>query len=182
MARAAWQHAAQVLARGGIIAYPTESCYGLGCDPRQRRAVRRLLRLKQRPAAKGLILVAATAAQCRPYFTGELPTQVADSWPGPYTWLLPARANTPTWLRGRHTRIALRVSAHPAVQALCRASGMAIVSTSANRGGQRPARSQREVRQRFGDEIDYIVPGAIGRLRRPTQIADAASGCVLRAG
>jgi L-threonylcarbamoyladenylate synthase len=175
------QHAADVLRRGGIVAYATESCFGLGCDPMNRTAVLRLLRLKRRHVSKGLIVLAATSAQLAPYIDA-CPPKVARTWPGPRTWLLTARAGVPFWIKGRHPSIAVRVTAHRQAAALCRAAGMAIVSTSANRRGEAPARSYRETQRRLGAGVDYVLPGRIGKLRRPTPITDAASGRVVRAG
>lgn len=170
-----------MLRRGGIVAYATESCFGLGCDPMNRAAVQRLLRLKQRHVNKGLIVLAATRAQLARYID-TCPPQVARTWPGPRTWLLPARAGVPFWIKGRHTNIAVRVTAHRQAAALCRAAGMAIVSTSANRSGETPTRNYRETQRRLGACVDYVLPGRIGKLKRPTPITDAASGRVVRAG
>ncbi len=175
------RHAAYVLRRGGIVAYATESCFGLGCDPMNRAAVLRLLRLKGRAVNKGLIVLAGTFAQLARYIDA-CPPQVARTWPGPRTWLLPARAGVPFWIKGRHTSIAVRVTAHRQAAALCRAAGMAIVSTSANRSGETPARSYRETQRRLGARVDYVLPGRIGKRKRPTPITDAASGRVVRAG
>ena len=95
------REAARCFHRGGLIAYPTEAVYGLGCDPLNRDAVERLLRLKNRAQGKGLILIAADFVQLLP-FVRRLPPDfmqpVFDSWPGPATWLLPALNSTPDWL------------------------------------------------------------------------------------
>ncbi len=170
-----------VLRGGGIVAYPTEAVFGLGCDPRNRRAVERLRRIKQRNRNKGLIVIAAHPAQLSVYVTSFAPRALA-TWPGPHTWLLPARPGTTRWVRGRSSSIAVRVTAHPQAAALCRSSGMAIVSTSANRAGERPARTHRDVMRRFGGLVGYVVPGRVGGRARPTPIADAASGQTVRAG
>jgi len=175
------RHAAHILKRGGIVAYATEYCFGLGCDPRNRTAVRRLLRLKRRPAAKGLILIGMEVGQFSPY-VADIPAPVRATWPGPHTWLLDPRAGAPRWITGRHPRIALRVTAHPQAAALCHAAGMAIVSTSANRAGETPARTYRDVRRRFGQTLDYILPGVVGDTRAPTSIRDAISGELIRPG
>lgn len=174
--------ARRILRRGGVIAYPTEAVWGLGCDPLDRDAVAHLLGLKGRAASKGLILVAADFGQLEPLLE---PLAEADrsrvfaAWPGPVTWLLPARAHLPSWLRGGHATLAVRVSDHPVVQALCRAFGGPLVSTSANRSGGRPARSALEVRRIFGEALDLIVPGELGGRERPSEIRDL-SGRVLR--
>ncbi len=178
------REAVHALRRGGVIAYPTEAVYGLGCNPLDPDAVARLLSLKQRPAAKGVILIASDFAQLQPYLApldGALQQQVSASWPGPVTWLLPARSDTPYWLRGGHDSLAVRVTAHPAAAALCAAFGGAIVSTSANIGGQRPARSPLAVRRVFGDQLDFILHAPLGGLDRPTEIRDGRSGRVVRA-
>jgi L-threonylcarbamoyladenylate synthase len=172
--------AAAALRRGGIIAYATESCFGLGCDPQNRAVVLRLLRLKRRALTKGLILIAAEPRQLAPY-VAHFPRKALASWPGPHTWLLQPTATAPSWIRGRHPRIAVRVTRHEQAAALCHAAGMALVSTSANRAGERPARSYRQVLRLFGDELDYVLPGRIGELKAPTPITDAVTGEVVRA-
>ena len=167
---------------GGVIAYPTESCYGLGCDPRNRKAVQRLLRIKGRPQTKGLILIGATFNQLHPYVLPlgtEQWSRVAPTWPGPVTWLLPARERTPRWLRGAHSTLAVRVTAHPLARRLCCALGMALVSTSANRAGLKPMRSYRACRRAFSDGV-LVVPGRIGARKRPSTIRDLISGQTIR--
>lgn len=168
------------LALGGVIAYATESCYGLGCDPMNRRAVQRILRLKGRPQAKGLILIAANLAQLQPYIA-PLPAglDVATYWPGPTTLLLPAHRHCPRWLTGRHQTIAVRVTAHPDSRQTCQAAAMALVSTSANRSGQRPLRNTAACHALFGDTV-RVLPGRIGTRRRPSTVLNPLSGRVIR--
>ncbi len=171
------------LARGGVIAYPTESCYGLGCDPRNPRAVARVLALKGRPAAKGLILIADRFERLAGLVAPPTPAQralTASTWPGPHTWLMPAGRHTPKWLKGRHSTLAVRVTAHPEAAGLCRALGMALVSTSANRSGQKALKTARECRRVFGHGA-MVIDGAIGKRRRPSTIQDLVTGKVLRA-
>ena len=175
------QRAARILKQGGIVAYATEYCFGLGCDPFNRNAVLRLLRLKRRPVKKGLIILATDTAQLAPFLTDILP-QVAASWPGPYTWLLISQPGVPGWITGRHEKIAARVTAHAQAAALCHAAGMAIVSTSANRAGESPVRTDREVARRFGKLVDYILPGHVGKALAPTPIRDAETGKLTRTG
>lgn len=180
-----YKQAARTVQAGGVIAYPTEAVYGLGCNPLDADAVLQILDLKQRPAEKGLILIAADLQQLLPYLqplSAALRRKVEATWPGPVTWLLPARAETPWWLRGTHDTLAVRVTAHPLAAALCRACGMALVSTSANRAGQPPARSALRVRRVFGHQVDRIVHGPLGESARPTEIRDGRTGKVLRAG
>ncbi|MDH3310444.1 MAG: Sua5/YciO/YrdC/YwlC family protein [Gammaproteobacteria bacterium] len=173
--------AARIIKHGGVVAYATEYCFGLGCDPMNRSAVLRLLRIKHRPVQKGLIVLAANREQLAPYVEA-IPPDVADTWPGPYTWLLPARTGVPGWITGEHPRIALRITAHAQAAALCRTVGMAIVSTSANRGGGRPTRSYRDAVRQFRGVVDYVLPGVVGDAPAPTPIRDAVTGVLLRPG
>ncbi len=177
--------AAAVIRRGGVIAYPTEAVWGLGCDPRNETATRRLLSIKQRPLEKGLILVASHQDQLNGFMDlGSLARErlekVLSSWPGPHTWILPAGYGAPAWITGARSSIALRVSAHPTVVALCDACGQALVSTSANRAGE-PASHQREsLDPTLLQELDGMVEGETGGLKRPTLIRDAATGAAVR--
>lgn len=172
----------QYLKRGGVLAYPTESCYGLGCDPRNAAAVKRLLRLKKRSTSKGLILIAAHARQLRPYLA-ELPPALASrmraAWPGPHTWLVPASRDCPVWLRGAHDTVAVRVTAHREAARLCELAGMALVSTSANLSGGKPAKTAAECRRLFGKRV-LVIPGRIGARRRPSTIQDLVSDRIIR--
>ncbi len=176
--------AARCIRGGGILAYPTEAVYGLGCDPRDRAAVQRLLAIKRRPEHKGLILIAADFAQLAP-FVGPLDATsmqaIHATWPGPVTWLLPARADTPGWLRGRHATLAVRVTAHPIAAALCTAAGGALVSTSANISDRPPARTPLQVRLALGSQVDLVLAGPCGTRARPSRIRDGRTGAVIRA-
>ena len=182
---AALQAAAVVLRSGGVVAYPTEAVYGLGCDPHDHAAFERVFALKQRPSTQGVLLIAADFAQVEKYV--DLARVPADAlararatWPGPHTWIFPRAASVPDWIAGSHTGIALRVTAHPLAAALCRAFGGALVSTSANRHGEPPARTAAQVRSAFGDQLGYILDGAVGGQERPTPIRDAISGEQIR--
>jgi L-threonylcarbamoyladenylate synthase len=175
--------AARAIHGGGVIAYPTEAVFGLGCDPLNPDAVQRLLALKQRPMHKGLILIAADMAQLIPFIaplSDKDKARLAVTWPGPHTWLLPARADTPRWLRGSHSSIAVRITAHPITAALCRAAGQALVSTSANPAGRPPARNAFQTRRYFPNGLDDILHSAVGTENGPTAIRDLATGRLLR--
>lgn len=170
------------LARGGLIAYPTESCYGLGCDPRNLQALRRLIALKGRSAAKGMLLIADRYRRLAPY-VGRLAAadraHMQRSWPGPVTWVVPASRACPALLTGGRPTIAVRVTAHPGAARLCRELGMALVSTSANKTGRKPAKTAAECRKIFGARV-RVVPGRIGTRKRPSTLIDLATGTVLR--
>lgn len=160
------------LRRGGLIAYPTESCYGLGCDPDNRAAVLRLLKLKQRPQRKGLILVASDYHQVARYLQPLTPNEQAKLQYGgaqAVTYLMPAHHSAPRWLRGTHDTLAVRLTAHPFAAQLCRSVGSALVSTSANRSGQRPAKTYAQCRRLFGDRI-WVLPGHVGKRKKPSTI------------
>jgi len=174
---------ARAIRQGGVVAYPTEGVYGLGCDPANQHAVLRILQIKERPIEKGLILIAADFMQLEPWVEALEPSllnPVLDSWPGPVTWLLPARRDVPVWLRGAHPTLAVRVTDHPLTAALCREVGYPLVSTSANRSGQEPARSAEAVESTLGPQIDGILDGPVGSLSGPTEIRDGYTGRVIR--
>lgn len=171
------------LRSGGVIAYPTESVFGLGCDPSNRKAVHRVLRIKGRPQRKGLILIASDLAQLAPYIAplnAEQQARLAQSsQKKPYTWVVPRAADCPRWLTGQHRSIAVRLTAHPLSRKLCRDSGTALVSTSANRSGGRPVKSTRDCLRRFGSQA-HVIRGRTGGAKRPSTIADLLTGRILR--
>ena len=178
------REAARCFHSGGILAYPTEAVYGLGCDPMDWIAVERILEIKRRPVDKGLILIAADFQQLLPFVKplSDEELQIPfDTWPGPTTWLLPAAEHTPPWLTGEHETLAVRVTAHPIAAALCRACGSPLVSTSANISDRPPARSALQTRLRLGRHVDHIVSGPVGGKPKPTPIRDLTSGRTLRA-
>lgn len=177
------RRAVALMCAGGVVAYPTEAVWGLGCDPDNPRAVARLLALKQRPWHKGLILLAARIEQFGPLIerldSGSQQT-LKESWPGPETWLVPAAGLVPEWISGRFETVALRVTDHPLAAGLSLAFGGPIVSTSANPAGRPAARHRLDVRRYFRDRLDDITPGATGGRERPSRIRDLRTGRVLR--
>lgn len=182
---AAIAQAAAALRHGGVVAYPTEAVYGLGCDPANADAFMRVFTAKRRPPSQGVLLIAADIDVLTPYLDfartpAEALARARSTWPGPHTWIFPRAAGVPEWIAGGHAGIAVRVTAHPPAAALCRAFGGALVSTSANRHGEPPARNAAEVRSTFGSEIDLILDGPLGGLERPTSIRDAISGETIR--
>ncbi|MFP8966977.1 L-threonylcarbamoyladenylate synthase [Pokkaliibacter sp. CJK22405] len=178
------RRAVETLSLGGVLAYPTEAVWGVGCDPWNPDAFVRLLRLKQRPPEKGVILVAATMEQIAPlllHVTPEQREKLNATWPGPCTWIMPDPENwIPTWIKGQHDKVAVRVSSHPVVQALCHAWYGPLVSTSANPSGAEPARSRLRIQQYFGGRVDGILPGELGKEAKPSRIFDLESGKQLR--
>lgn len=165
-----------------MIAYATEACYGLGCDPGNPAAVRLLLRIKDRPQDKGLIVIAGQFSQVEPYVAPPGPEErgtLSAEWPGPVTFLLRPSSRTPGRLRGRHEKIAVRITAHPDAARLCNALGMALVSTSANRSGLKPVKTYAACVAVFGSDV-MVVPGRIGKRKRPSTIKDLESGKIIR--
>ena len=176
--------ATQAMRDGGVIAYPTEAVWGLGCDPWQRPAVERILTIKQRSVSKGMILVASRVAQLQPLLTplsAEQQQVLASHWPGPFTFLIPDPGQwAPAWVRGEHDSVAVRVSAHPVVRDLCECLGKPMVSTSANRSGAEALRCCANVIDELGSELDAIVDGAVDESASPSRICDLVSGRILR--
>jgi L-threonylcarbamoyladenylate synthase len=170
------------LKRGGLIAYPTESCYGLGCDPGNRQAVQRILKLKQRPQRKGLILIASHYHQVARYLQSlalDEQAKLYNTDAQAITYLMPARHSAPRWLRGEHDTLAVRLTAHRYAKQLCRISGSALVSTSANRSGQRPAKTRAECQRIFGNKV-WVLRGRVGNRKQPSTIRAWVGGKIVR--
>lgn len=176
--------AAALLRAGGVVAYPTEGVYGLGCRPDDAAAVDRVLHLKGRPRAAGLILIAADLPQLAGYIapTAEESARLAGPTPGPVTWVVTAGPKARSFVTGGRPTVAVRLVGHPLAAALCRAAGMPLVSTSANRRGCPPARTGLTARAWFGRRVDAVLGGPTGGAAGPSEIRDAASGRVLRPG
>ena len=167
---------------GGVIAYATAASFGLGCDPWNVRALRKLFRVKRRPRGKGMIVIADSWQRLAPLAAPLDAAEVAalhEKWPGPHTWLVPAAARVPRVLRGRFKSIAVRVDAHPDAVRLARRLAMPLVSTSANRAGRRALRTARECTRQFGRSV-LVVHGRVSRARRPSTVQDFATRRIVR--
>lgn len=176
-----------IIESGAVVAYPTEAVYGLGCDPDNDAAIEKLLAVKQRPWEKGLILIASGFDQLKPYIdlsrVTEAQLQFAfDKWPGPFTFVIPAKAGVSRMLRGSFDTIAVRVTAHEGVRAMCDACRKPLVSTSANLAGEQPAMTLAEVQTQLGDKIDAVVLGQLGQSCQPSTIIDIQTGHIFRQG
>lgn len=171
------------LKEGGVIAYPTEAVWGLGCDPFNEDAVDTVLQLKARPWQKGLILIASDIAQFE-FLLHDLPVsqhaQLQLSWPGHNTWLVPHHHRIPDIVHGIHETVALRVSDHPIVKVLCDKFGGPIVSTSANPAGRPSATTSLAVRRYFHEQPLVIAPGKVGAQSSASCIRDLATGKIIR--
>jgi L-threonylcarbamoyladenylate synthase len=178
------RQAARILKHGGVVAYPTEAVWGLGCDPHNFQAVMRLLQLKKRPWHKGLILIAADFSQLTDFvepLDKNLQHQLLENKNKPITWLLPARSNTPNYLKGIHSTLAVRVTFHAQTIDLCKEFGGAIVSTSANPADFLPARNVLTVRKYFRNNLDFILSGETSGFSSPSEIRDPFSNQIIRA-
>lgn len=174
-------YAADILLRGGIIAYPTEGVFGLGCLPDNLPAVQRLLNIKQRDNDKGLILIAADASQFEDWVSLPDGQNLPDPDPAhPITWIVPPGPRVTELLRGAYASIAVRIASNKTARALCLAADSPLVSTSANLSGKPTARNRFVLRRQFGSVVDYVVPGDCGPASGPSEIRDFISGNVLR--
>ena len=180
-------NALKALKNQGVIAYPTESVFGLGCDPDSPEAINKILQIKHRPAYKGLILIAANIDQLQHYvdfntLTTQQIERVKNSWPGPFTWVIPAKENSCKLIQGDFKSIAVRVSAHPVVIQLCSQFGKPIISTSANLSGLDPCTTSQQVKEMFTKQplLENIINAPVCGLATPSQIRDAQSGQRLR--
>ena len=175
------RHAARILQAGGIIAYPTEGVFGLGCMPDDPDAVGKILKIKSRDPAMGLILIVSDPGQIAEWIElpkGDLDLQSAND--NPVTWIIPASDDAPPWICGDHDSIAVRLTTHPVARALCNEADSAIVSTSANTTGHSPPRNSLLLRRQFRTLVDYIVPGECGPATGPSEIRDYVTGEILR--
>lgn len=179
------EDAANILKSGGVIAYPTEAVFGLGCDPLNEKAINRILKLKKRPGDKGFIIIASHFRQLENYVESvpeQTMQEVLKTWPGPVTWIFPAKKTVSKLLVGADQTIAVRVTAHLVAKQLCEMFGGAIVSTSANISNESPARDIATLQRYFDNQLDGIVEGELGSLTKPTEIRDVITNKVIRRG
>lgn len=178
------RQATRILHAGGVIAYPTETVYGLGCDPLDEPAVQRILQLKKRPEKKGLILIGATLDQLLPFIDDDCADLLAEKIrqsERPTTWVCPKHTETPKWLSGQFDSIAVRLTNNPTAKTLCESFGGAIVSTSANPAGLVPANNALMLRRYFQDKLDYFLIGdSMSDRQQPSRIVELVSEKVLR--
>ena len=173
------------LEHSGVIAYPTEAVFGLGCNPLDEAATHKVLSLKSRVPEKGLILISYDWESFMPW-ADDLPIdalQEAESkTPHPVTWLVRKSSLVPSWVHGEHDKVAIRVVQHADAKAICQAFGGPIVSTSCNPEGLPPARSVEEAQAFFGEEIEYYFSSPVGPFKNPSEIRDSVTHESLRVG
>ncbi len=175
--------AAHCLEAGGVIAYPTEGVYGIGCLPGCPAAVARVIDIKGRRADAGLILIAADLELLDDWIapTGAELANLQRPVNYPTTWIVTARSRVHPLLTGGRDTLAVRITGHPLAAALSVATGEPLVSTSANRSGNAPAMSAFQARLKLGKMLDYVISGPLGGASGPSEIRVAADNRVLRA-
>jgi L-threonylcarbamoyladenylate synthase len=172
----------RVINKGGVIAYPTESVFGLGCDPNNLKALEKILRIKKRPAAKGLIILVSDIAQAESFIQPLTDTQLKQlnqKQIRATTWLIPRKPELSPLLCGNHEKLAIRITTHPIAKAICEFNNSALVSTSCNLSGRPEMKTMLDVRNKLGAQIDHVVNGVCGK-QKPSQIIDLATGQILR--
>lgn len=181
--------AADFVARGEVVAYPTETFYGLAADPRNAHAIERVFAAKGRRSEEPLPLIAADLAQVERWFGTLSPiaaTLARGFWPGPLTLVLPLPADLalPTNLTAGRDNIAVRVPAHAVARALAALAGGVITSTSANPSGTPPATTADEVRRTLADRVALVIDGGTTAGGAPSTIVDVmgAQPRLVRAG
>ena len=176
------RQAATAINNGGVIAYPTEAVFGLGCDPLDAEAVELICLLKYRSMTKGLILIGATLEQLLPYckINPAQQKKIKSTKTKPVTWIVPVHPDCPPWINGTHNSIAIRLTRHPLARQICLAADSALISTSANIGGQPPARNALSVQRIFADDIDVIVHGDTNPKMKPSEIRNIKTGKIFR--
>jgi len=173
----------QAVRLGGVIAYPTEAVFGLGCDPNNASGTALLLQIKQRSFEKGLILIAADFEQLRPFLAADITPTAQQMTPAPVTWIFPAHPDVSPLLTGGRNTLAVRVSRHPQVQSLCSQLQHPLTSTSANLSGLEPCKSTQQVIDQFihhHPALAAVLDGPTGGQLNPTEIRDSISGKILR--
>jgi L-threonylcarbamoyladenylate synthase len=179
--------AAEEILRGGVVSLPTDTLYGLSCSLFDPVAVQFVHRMKGRPPGLSVIALVAEPGDAEALVL-EVPEigerLVREFWPGPLTIVFRASPVVPAASRGGRDTIALRCPAHALSQALVQAVGGPIVSTSANRSGDPPARSAQEVERIFGNQVALVLDGGAARSTTPSTIVDVTGRepVVLRSG
>ena len=172
---------ARFIRRGGIIAYPTESCFGLGCDPRNRKAINKIIKLKKRSLNKNFILIGSSTKQFDCFINPSndaTKKNLFSKWPGPHTWVITANNRCPNWLKS-NSKIALRISSFSPCQILTESLGMAITSSSLNLSGKIPLKNYRDV-CRFLPKQVKLIKGRVGKSKCPSVIQDFKTKKIIR--
>ena len=165
--------AAVIIRLGGVVIYPTDTVYGLGCDPANVDATRRICEIKGR-ADKPLPLACSDVETARRIVEfNPIAERLAEHfWPGPLTMVLPARVDYPIWVTHGARTLGVRVPDHQVARRLAKLSGGVIVSTSANKSGDPPPKTAQEAAEQIGEEVDLILDAGPAPLRQPSTVID----------
>ena len=175
------RHAANIIRRGGVLAYPTDTIYGLGCDPFNRQAVERINLIKKRPLSKHFILLAGSIEQLEMLLDiDDLQKKTILQTTRPTSWIVKASRNAPSWLTDSEHQLTIRISQHPLVQRLCQLLGYAIISTSANPSGRHPAKNSIQIHQYFHSSVDNILASHRQLAARPSTIIRLSDNYIIR--
>lgn len=172
---------ARFIRRGGLVAYPTESCFGLGCDPKNRKAVNKIIKIKKRSRNKNFILIGSSMKHFSSFInpiTSSIEKELFGKWPGPHTWLLDASNICPAWLKNK-SKIALRISSYTSCRSLTSSIDMAITSSSLNISGRVPLKRYRDVCRFLPSQVK-IIKGLIGKNKKPSIIQDFKTKKIIR--
>lgn len=172
--------AVAVLERGGIVAYPTETLYGLGVKYDNREALDRLYDLKKRPSEKAMPLIIARRDQLAllaASVSDEAGALMCKFWPGPLTLVLEARAGLPERITAAG-RVAVRIPGASFALSLAARAGFPLTATSANVSGRPPARDVGAIIDYFDATVDLIIDGGVLSAAEPSTLADVAGGGV----
>lgn len=167
---------------GGIVLYPTESCFGIGCDPSNFLSIQKIKLLKKRNIKKNFLIIGSDVIQFKKYLQSLNNVQLKElysKWPGPHTWVVGAKENCVPWLLSKNKKIAVRIPNFNICQALNQSINMPIISTSANVSGKRPIKNYRQA-CRFANSHVKLIKGRIGNQKKPSTIQDFATKKILR--
>lgn len=169
---------------GAVFAYPTEAVFGLGCDIRNIKSIKRILDLKKRNTSKGLIVMSDNIEKVRDLIDDNHFKLFVEnnSNATPTTWLCPASNIVSPEITGSSKKIAIRITRHEVSKTICRVLNSPIISTSANKSGEKPILKQEEIENSFKDKIDYIIDGKVGDSKKPSRIIDLVTKEVIREG
>ena len=181
------RRAAQILRAGGLVAFPTETVYGLGADASSEKAVARLYQVKRRPADHPVI-VHFDSAQAAFGWASEIPDAArrlaTKFWPGPLTLILKRSSRAKDFVTGGQPSVGLRVPSHPIAQQLLKEFGGAVAAPSANRFGQISPTTAAHVREDLGKDVDLVLEGGPSEVGIESTIVDFSQGAaaLLRPG
>ncbi len=178
-----YEDISNAIVKGKIVAYPTESVFGIGCDPENEKSINKIIEIKNRSKQKGLIIIADEVKKLSKFIHKDyldLFIKKSDIESKPTTWIVPSSKHVLNLVKGEDSSVALRITQHPIASRICKYSNKAIISTSANISSKTPAKNSNEILMQFGEEIDIIVDGRVGDSIKPTQIVDLITNKVIR--